>query len=409
MGIISNFISSLRSRVVYISSASARSRQTPIGLEQQASCRSILDCNSAHVAMAQVLHVVKDDQDRVRAVNRKSPYTRLFERPNPMMSRYDFLYALTWQLQLKNTALAWVEWEGVTPKNIWPIAYRSFEFLELADGGYAVQFTDTDGAQRLLHLEDVVILRRHYDGSGVAGLDNRAADPILDLVNDLDAGLADAVTFSNRIHGILKQRKAMLASSDVEASQKAFRGRMEQAAKTGGGIITLDATEDYTPLSANTWTANAAQLKNVSDRLNAYWRTPPDVVSGTASEQTMQNYYDGIVDPIWEAMGQAFTAALFTAREYGHGNRIMVVGTAAAGASWATRLSIINDSKEMGLLTVNEQRALLNYPPVEDGDVRLISLNYVKSGDQSKYQLGKDTKDEPNTGKEPEQNAIPAE
>lgn len=402
MGIISSFINAVSRRTILIPSMSARSRPVPRGIDQQDSCAAILDCNATHVAMAQVLHVVQDEQGRVQDVKRTSPYTRLFERPNPLMSRYDFLYALTWQLQLKNTALAWVDWADGRPRYIWPIDYSSFEFVELTDGGYGVKFIDMDGAQRLLFLEDVVILRRHYDGSGVAGRDNRPVSAAITLMQELDNGLGDAVAISNRIHGLLKQKKAILNPTDVKASQESFRKRMQQAAADGGGIITLDAMEEYTPLNVSTWAANAAQTKAVSDRLNTYWRTSPEVVMGTANEQTMQNYYDGIVDPIWEAMSQAFTSALFSPRELGHGNRMMVIGAAAAGASWATRLQIINDSKEMGLLTINEQRALLNYPPVEDGDDRLVSLNYVKAGDQSRYQLGAD----PQKEKEPDENAV---
>ena len=45
---------------------------------------------------------------------------------------------------------------------------------------------------------------------------------------------------------------------------------------------------------------------------------------------------------------------------------------------------------DRGALTINEYRELMYYGPVEGGDVRLVSLNYVKAGDQSLYQVGKD-------------------
>lgn len=43
---------------------------------------------------------------------------------------------------------------------------------------------------------------------------------------------------------------------------------------------------------------------------------------------------------------------------------------------------------DRGALTINEYRELMYYGPVEDGDQRLVSLNYVKVGDQSLYQVG---------------------
>ena len=100
----------------------------------------------------------------------------------------------------------------------------------------------------------------------------------------------------------------------------------------------------------------------------------------------MQNYYEGRIEPRWMAMAQAFTAALFTKREYEMGNRIIVSSPAATAASWATRMNILNYTRETGDLTTNERRELMGYPPVEGGDKRQISLNYVSNKNQESYQ-----------------------
>lgn len=59
------------------------------------------------------------------------------------------------------------------------------------------------------------------------------------------------------------------------------------------------------------------------------------------------------------------------------------------GTSYATRVNIINQTKEIGILTVNEQRELLGYGPVEGGDIRQVSLNYINADKQDEYQTGK--------------------
>ena len=46
---------------------------------------------------------------------------------------------------------------------------------------------------------------------------------------------------------------------------------------------------------------------------------------------------------------------------------------------------------DRGIITINEFRELLYYEPIEGGDVRMISLNYVKTDDQSLYQVGQDS------------------
>ena len=61
------------------------------------------------------------------------------------------------------------------------------------------------------------------------------------------------------------------------------------------------------------------------------------------------------------------------------------------GTSIQTRVQVLSATKETGELTTNERRELLGFAPVEDGDQRQISLNYVKNTDQTTYQMGKQT------------------
>ena len=257
-------------------------------------------------------------------------------------------------------------------------------------GGYAVEFTEPDGLRQVVDMEDLIVLRRKYNGIGYTGQGNQAVKNSLEMVNSLDEGLKQAVQISNKIHGLLKQKKSMLSDTSTEAAQKSFIERMDKAAKNGG-VVALDAMEEYQPLSVTAWTANAVQQKQITDRIYSYWRTPEEVVNNTASEQVMQNYYDSIVEPIWEEMAEAFTNALFTRKEQAFGSKILVTSGAATGASWSTKLSIVSNTKDLGLLTPNEYRELLGYAPVEDGDERLVSLNYIKSSDQSAYQTGVDS------------------
>ena len=389
MGLFSNVFGKFAKQTVYTGGISMNSKPWNVSIENQDICTSILDCNASHTAKAQVLHVTLDSAGRVSAINRSSEYSKLFLRPNPYMSGYDLLYALSWQLDLKNTAIAWIHWDSsyLHPLEIWPIAYQQYSILTVDGGGFAIKFFDMDGASHILPLDDMVILRRHYDGSGPSGGINTPVTDTISMVSSLDDGLTDAVTVSNKIHGILKQKKSMLSNDDVEKSQSDFIARMQSAAKSGG-IVSTDAYEDYVPIAINAWAANAAQMKQVTDRLYGYWRTPCEVVDGSASDQTMQNYYDAIIEPRWQQLGQAFTAALFSTHSQDCGNRIMVFGNSADGMSWQTKINIITASKETALLTINEQRILMGYPPVEDGDVRQVSLNYVKSTDQSTYQTG---------------------
>ena len=387
MSFFNKFISLFKGRTYFINGSGTRSKPRNRMLEQSEIVSAIVDCNAAHVAKGQIMHVRKDSEGRVIQILRASNYTKLFEHPNRMMSRQDFLYALTWQLQMTNTAFAWIKWDAAMhPVEIWPLVYLNFEVRETQNGETAVFIQDNDGTYTVL-LEDLVVLRRKYDGTGISGQSNSVITNTLEMVDSLDEGLKQAVDISNKIHGIIHQKNSMLAPDSVEDQQHKFIQRMDKAAKEGG-IVALDSSEEYTPLNVSAWSANAAQSKQITDRVYTYWRTPEEVVRNIATEQVMQNYYDSIVEPIWEEMSEAFTRALFTRTEENYGNRLIVYSGAATGASWQTKLNIIAQTKEIGALSRNEQRELLGYGPVEDGDEHYVSLNYIKSSDMSKYQTG---------------------
>lgn len=402
MSILSKFFSFYMGKVQVISSSAGTKSRRDYDIETQEQCSSIIDCNATHIARGKVLHVRMDDNGRVSKIYRSSEYTKLFERPNPLMTRQDFMYVMAYNYQVFNLAIAWVKWVGCHPVEVWPVVYKNAEVKETIDGGFVLEFTDFDSTRRVVRLEDCIVLRRRYNGVGYVGQDNEAVKDVLEQISNLDEGMNKATAISNKIHGLLTQKNAMLATKSAKESQKDFKERMDAAAKEGG-VVALDATEQYTPLNVSAWTANAAQAKQVYERVYTYWRTPLEIVNNTASEQVNQNYYDGIVEPAWEEMAEAFTKALFTDNEQNYGQRMIVTSGAATGASWQTKLNIINSSKEQGLLSVNEQRELLGYAPTEDGDVRLVSLNYINSKDQSAYQVGNDSDGAKPNGDEPKE------
>jgi len=216
----------------------------------------------------------------------------------------------------------------------------------------------------------------------------------LSIQASIDESIVDSSGTTNRVHGLLKQKKAMLSDEDAKKAQEDFIARIQDASKNGG-IVVLDSMEDFHSLSLNQWSADADQMNSVQRRLYTYYRTPQSVVDGTANEQTIQNYYDGLIEPRWMQMGQALTQLLFTKKEQDFGNQMIVAGGEAYGASWQTKLKILDSTVQTGELTVNERRELLGYSPIEGGDERLTSLNYTHADKLDKYQgTGDDNNEE---------------
>lgn len=389
MGLFSNLFGRVKIRYFY-GGTSARSAPFDREAYEHETVRAVIDCIATHAAKAEALHVVLDKEGRVKEIKRNSPYVKLLNQtPNPLMTGYDLKYKLITHREANTTALCYIKWENAQPKMMIPIAYNSFEICPIDGGGYAVKFTDYDGMEYAVNIEDVIVLRKYFNSRDVSGDGNEPVYNTLDMLKAADAGLKQAVSVANKVRGLLKQKKAMLAPDDVRDSTDTFVKRFNYAAEHGG-IVGLDSMEDYTPLAVTPWSANATQMKDIRDGILRYWRISNAILMSDYTEAQGQAFYESVIEPILIQFGQALTNACFTQRERDAGNRIIFNNATVLNASLQTRINLLNATKETGELTLNERRELITYPPVEGGDERQVSLNYVKSTDQSKYQTGKD-------------------
>ncbi|MBS6563969.1 MAG: phage portal protein, partial [Clostridiales bacterium] len=245
--------------------------------------------------------------------------------------------------------------------------------------------------------EDVVVLRKFYNNFDVSGEGNGPIYNTLDMVKAADDGLNEALNVSNKVRGIIKQKKSMLSPADVQANTEEFIRRFEQAAKNGG-IVGIDSMEDFVPLNITPWSAGADQMKDIRLNILRYWRISEAILQSDYNESQWQAFYEGVIEPILIAMGQAFTNACFTRKEQMAGNRIIFNSSVLINMSMQTKTQLLNSTREIGLFTRNEQREMFGYPPIVGGDDALISLNYIKGSDQSAYQIG--NKEEKENGNE---------
>lgn len=388
MGIFSNLFKKVKVKIVG-GFFGYQSQSAPFDKEAwyHDTFRATVDAIATHAAKGRVKAVVMKKGRIEKEIHNDRMVYLLNEKPNEVMSAFEFKYRLVAALETKTTAIAYIQWDGTRPKAIYPVDYQQFEFREIQGGGIAVEFVDFEGVERALPLEECVVLRKFYCDRLASGDGNEPVYKVLDMSKASDEGFVESLRVSNKIRGIWKSKKGMLDPEDVKKSQEDFAKRIEEAAKKGG-IVGIDATEEYTPLTVTAYSANAAQMKEINNRIYTYLRTSEKIVQNNYTEQEGMAWYEGKIEPIWEMMAEAFSNAYFTEREKEVGNRLIVSGGIMMGTSIDTRVKVLDATKEAGELTTNERRELLGYPPVADGDVRQVSLNFIKSTDQGEYQVG---------------------
>lgn len=360
-------------------------------LYEQDTARSAIDCIATHAAKATVTHVVMDKNGRVREVKHDSPYARLLNgEANPLQSGYDLKYTLVTLLQRDTTAFCYVKHKAGVPQMAIPLPKADITAYEMRGGGIALEFFDDEGEQVLLNAEDVVAIRKYSANNSIFGGGNAPLYGALDMMQEANKGLAEALQTSNKIRGIVKQKKAMLDRDDVDSSTEAFMQRYMNAAKNGG-IIGLDSMEEYTPLNMSTWSAPTAQMKDLRENILRYFRVSDAIVRSDYNAEQWQAFYEGVIEPILVQMGQAFTNVCFTPEERKAGNRLIFAADIMLNMSMSQKTALLTATREIGVFTRNEYRAMFGYAPMEGGDEIEVSLNYVTGDKQNEYQgVGKE-------------------
>jgi hypothetical protein len=79
-----------------------------------------------------------------------------------------------------------------------------------------------------------------------------------------------------------------------------------------------------------------------------------------------------------------------THKQLEEGEQIIFYSERLQYASWNTKVNAIEKLMGLGLMSLNESRALLGLEPIEGGDKRLQSLNFVDQTKANLYQVGHD-------------------
>lgn len=404
MGFFSNLMRNIRTKMGGIFGFQSRSAPFDREAWYHDTFRATVDAIASHGSKGQFQAVVMNKDGRIEKIVRNDPMARLLNvRPNDVMTGTEFKYRMIANLETKTTAIAYVRWKGTIPEAIYPVDYTNYEFKAVEGGGYAIEFTDYEGITRALPLECCVVMRKFYNDRIASGDGNGPIYKVLDMSKASDEGFIEFLSVSNKVRGIVKQKRAMLDPEDVKKGQDDFTSRFEHAAKSGG-VVAVDSMEDFTPLNIDAKSANAAQMQYINNRIFTYLRTSEKIVQNTYSEQEGMAWREGKIEPIWNLFAEAITAVYFTKHEIECGNKMIMTGAVMMGLSVNSIVQILTSTRETGELTTNERRELLGYPPVEGGDVRQVSLNYVNADDQSNYQVGKENDngngDNPSEGEE---------
>ena len=355
-----------------------------------ATVRSCVDTIARHASKLNPRHSVKKEGKVMRVLNDRLNYL-LSVQPNPLMTSAEFIEKLVNQYYTTNNLFVYVQRDATADiVALWPLDFSQVSLYEDNRNVIYVKFTFGIGLQTTVPYDDIIHIRRYYNRDEMFGdPEARMLQEDLTLLKAVKSSIINVVKNYGRLRGIVKFMQT-LRPEDMKKHFEEFVNNFVSDVKNGSGIAPMDNTSDYKELHVENTTFDAAQMSLARDNIYKYFGVSEKLINGTYDESEFIAFYESVIEPLAIKLSQAFTVALFTKREQGFGNEIMFETNRLNYISVASKINIAKQLLPAGILTINDARDLFGYAPVPDGDERIVSLNYIKASDQSKYQTGGD-------------------
>ena len=322
--------------------------------------------------------------------------SRLLEiRPNAENSTYDFLYKMASDLIYTSNAFAVVFFNDDCSEitSIQPITVTSHRIFEVDGVLYFKFIWEYDKKSYTVPYQFVIHIKGRYNRKRFLGNST-------ELLNVTYSGIKNVIRNSASLRGYLKYNN-FIDEKELRQKVSEFQSAY-MSSDNEGGIAGLDNTIDFHEITQKPPAIPITQVNFFRENIYRYYGVNEKILNSTYTEAEWNSFYEGVIEPIAIQLSLEFTYKLFTEGERSFGNKIVFTTNRLQYATLQTRNAVAKDLFDRGIITINEYREFMYLPQTEDGDVRMISLNYVKVDEQTEYQIGKANGDKQPDGKDPD-------
>jgi len=316
-------------------------------------------------------------------------------KPNEIMTPYDFIYKTITLLLLNDNAFIYPKFDKQTGelKGVYPLRPVTVEMIVDTSDAYYIKFLFDNGESYILPYDNIIHLRRHYGqndifgGTGSSG-DHEAILKTISINDSLLQGIDNAIKSSMQIRGIIKMN-GMLSEVDKKKQRDLFDAALSESMNVkGSSIIPIDLKSEYIPLNVDPKLIEKDTLEFLQSKILDYFGVSVPIFTSKYTEEEFNSFYESTIEPLAIQLSEAFSLGLLTDNQIERGEEIIFFSERLQYASWNTKVTAIEKLMSLGIMSLNESRALLGLEPIEGGNKRLQSLNFVDADKANLYQVG---------------------
>lgn len=376
MGLI-DFINKFKKTKPNINYAKMLNGYTPIfsqfGQDIYASdvVQQAIACLVTELTKANPFHIKQSGSDLVPVEN--SEIQKLLDQPNERMTQTDFFEKVYWQLFLNyNSFIIPTYYKDIKGNKhytgLYPIQPTNVTFLQDPEGKLGIEFTFRNGYKTMLAYSDVIHIRYRYSinefmgGNEFGQPDNRALLKTLELNNTLLQGVAKALKSSFSINGVIKYN-TLMDDGKMENNIKEIEKRL---ANNESGFLPLDIKGEYIPLQNKIQLVDATTLKFIDEKILRNIGVSLPILTGDYTKAQYEAFYQKSLEPILKRTGESFTMTMFTNREKGFKNKIMMYPHELIFMDTSQKIELFDVLVDSGSCYKNELRTAFGMRPLPE-------------------------------------------
>ena len=325
---------------------------------------------------------VRKTADKI--VSNPEPYIKfLLEEPNPYMCGQVLQEKVFNQLALNNNAFILILRDDFgVPVELYPVPAKSAETVYGKNGILSIRFTFSNGRRMSFPYSEIIHLRNDFNNKDIFGdSPAEALSDLMEVVTIADQSIVKAIKNSGVIRWVLKWANK-LRDDDLEKNVADFTKTYLNVESETFGAAGISGDCDIVRVEPKDFVPNAAQIKEVKERVYAFYNTNDKIVHSNFTEDEWNSYFENVVEPTALQLSNEYTRKLFTRRERSAGNKIYFEANNLCCATIKTKLALVA-MVDRGALMPNEWRETFNWAPVEGGDkpIRRLDTDTVSTSE----------------------------
>lgn len=315
----------------------------------------------------------------------------LQNQPNPIMSKFDFIYKTISMLYTDSNAFVYIakDKEGMIT-GFYPVLALNYNLLQDAGNNIFLQFKFINGQTYTIPYLELIHLRLFYNKNDIFGTGNKVLKTDLETAHTASEGIKNAIKTANNLKGIIKYTNSMLKEKDIKENKENFVNDFINL-ENESGIAALDAKAEFQEVNMKPITLDKEQLEQVNYNIFDYFGISEKIVRNNFNAVEWNAFFEGVIEPRAIQMSDAFTNKIFSHKARKDGHKILFTANRIQYASLDSKINLIKVAGSYGLLTKDDGREILDMSPLggDEGTKILQSLNNIDSSIANNYQGGK--------------------